>query len=162
MRARLILLVVAASLIVSAVTAVLAIQFSSGGGGTQQPTSTSASAPPSSAASSNNAALNSACLSAADIYQQLQPAVVEITSTLQGRNPFAPSGQAAGSGILIDQQGTILTNNHVVADATNLEVAFSDGTTASASVVGTDPGNDLAVIRADVSGLKLTPAPLGD
>lgn len=159
---RLIGIILAVSLIVSAVTAVLAVQFSSGGGGAQQSTSTSASASPPSAASSNNAAINSACLSAADIYQQLQPAVVEITSTQQGRSPFAPSGQAAGSGIVIDQQGTILTNYHVVADATNLEVTFSDDTTASASVVGTDPGSDLAIIRADVSGQKLTPAPLGD
>lgn len=88
--------------------------------------------------------------------------MVEITSTQQGRSPFAPSGQASGSGIVIDNQGTILTNNHVVADATNLEVKFSDNSTASAQVLGTDPGNDLAVIRADVSGQKLTAATLGD
>ena len=88
--------------------------------------------------------------------------MVEITSTQQGRSPFEPSGTAAGSGIVIDEQGTILTNNHVVADATNLEVTFSDNTTASAQVVRTDPGSDLAVIRADVSGQKLTAASLGD
>jgi S1-C subfamily serine protease len=159
---RLIGIILAVSLVVSAVTAVLAVQLSSGGGGAQQPASTSVSAPPPSAASSNSAAINSACLSAADIYQQLQPAVVEITSTQQGGSPFAPSGQATGSGIVIDQQGTILTNNHVVADATNLDVTFSDNTTASATIVGTDPGNDLAVIRADLSGQKLTAATLGD
>jgi S1-C subfamily serine protease len=153
-------IIVLVGLIASAATAAAVLQFWPDGGEAQQSTPASAIAP--STASSGSAALNSACLSAADIYQQLQPTVVEITSTQQGRSPFAPSGTAAGSGIVIDEQGTILTNNHVVADATNLEVTFSDDTTASASVVGTDPGNDLAVIRADVSGQKLTPAPLGD
>jgi S1-C subfamily serine protease len=157
-------LIVLACLIASAVTAAVVVGLSSGGGTSQQPTPVSAvatSVAPSSA-SSGSTAINSACLSAADIYQQLAPAVVEITSTQQGRSPFAPSGTAAGSGIVIDQQGTILTNYHVVADATNLEVTFSDDTTASAQVVGTDPGNDLAVIRVDVSGKTLTAAPLGD
>jgi len=153
-------IIVLVGLIASAATAAAVLQFWPDGGEAQQSTPASAIAP--STASSGNAALNSACLSAADIYQEVRPAVVEITSTQQGRSPFAPSGTAAGSGIVIDEQGTILTNNHVVADATNLEVTFSDDTTASASVVGTDPGNDLAVIRADVSGQKLTPAPLGD
>jgi S1-C subfamily serine protease len=157
---KLIVIIALVGVIASAATAAVMVQFSSGGGTAQQSTPVSAVAP--SAASSGNTALNSACLSAADIYQQLQPAVVEITSTQQGRSPFAPSGTAAGSGIVIDTQGTILTNYHVVADATNLEVTFSDDTTASAQVVGTDPGNDLAVIRVDVSGQKLTPAPLGD
>jgi putative serine protease PepD len=157
---RVIVILVAALIVSLGTVAVVVVQFSSGGGTAEQPTPASAVAP--SAASSGSTALNSACLSAADIYQQLQPAVVEITSTQQGRSPFAPSGTAAGSGIVIDQQGTILTNYHVVADATNLEVTFSDDTTASASVVGTDPGNDVAIIRVDVSGQKLTVAPLGD
>jgi S1-C subfamily serine protease len=155
-----VIIIVLAALIASLVTAAVVVQLSSGGGTASQSTPASAVAP--SAAPSGSTALNSACLSAADIYQNLRPAVVEITSTQQGRSPFAPSGTAAGSGIVIDDQGTILTNYHVVADATNLEVTFSDDTAASASVVGTDPGNDLAVIRVDVSGQKLTPAPLGD
>jgi S1-C subfamily serine protease len=155
-----VMIIVLASLIASLITAAVVVQFSPGGGSGQQSTPASAVAP--AAAPSGNAALNSACLAAADIYQELRPAVVEITSTQQGRSPFEPSGTAAGSGIVVDDQGTILTNYHVVADATNLEVTFSDDTTAPASVVGADPGNDLAVIRADVSGQKLTPAPLGD
>jgi len=156
-----VMVILLAALIASLVAAVVVgVQLSRGGGETEQSAPAAAVAP--SEAPSGNAALNSACLSAADIYQELRPAVVEITSTQQGRSPFAPSGQSAGSGIVIDDQGTILTNYHVVADATNLEVTFSDDTTASASVVGTDPGNDLAVIRADVSGQKLTAAPLGD
>jgi S1-C subfamily serine protease len=146
------------------VAAIVALELTSGGGTTSQPAPAAAVAPSTapSTAPSGSTTLNSACLSAADIYQQVDPAVVEITSTQQGRSPFSPSGTAAGSGIVIDQQGTILTNYHVIADATNLEVTFSDDTTASATVVGTDPGNDLAVIRADVSGEKLTVATLGD
>jgi S1-C subfamily serine protease len=156
-----------ACLIAGLVTAVVVLALT-GGGGTTSPGPAAAVAPSatpstaSSTASSGNAALGSACLTAGGIYQSLSPAVVEITSTQQGRSPFAPSGTAAGSGIVIDQQGTILTNYHVVAGATNLEVTFSDDTTASAQVVGTDPGNDLAIIRADVSGKTLTVAPLGD
>jgi S1-C subfamily serine protease len=157
---KLIVIIALVGVIASAATAAVMVQFSSGSSTAQESTPVSAVAP--STASSGNTALDSACLPAADIYQQLQPAVVEITSTQQGRSPFAPSGTAAGSGIVIDTQGTILTNYHVVADATNLEVTFSDDSTASAQVVGTDPGNDLAVIRADVSGQKLTAAPLGD
>jgi S1-C subfamily serine protease len=158
------MIIVLASLIASLVTAALVLQFSSDGGSEKQSTAASAVAPAAapSTAPSGSTAINSACLSAADIYQQLQPAVVEITSTQQGRSPFSPSGQSAGSGIVIDEQGTILTNYHVVAGATNLEVTFSDDTTASASVVGTDPGNDVAIIHVDVSGQKLTAAPLGD
>jgi putative serine protease PepD len=63
----------------------------------------------------------------------------------------------SGSGIVISQDGQILTNNHVVAaaaDGGDLTVTFSDGTTADASIVGRDPATDLAVIQADgVSGL---------
>ncbi len=65
-----------------------------------------------------------------------------------------------GSGVILTADGLILTNNHVVAGATAIEVRFNDGTTAAATVVGTTATDDLAVIKADgVSGL--TPATLG-
>ena len=162
MRAKaIVILVLAASIIASATTAVVALQFSSSDGGeAQEPTSASAPAP--SAGSTGNAVLNSACLSAADIYETLRPAVVEITSTLQGRRPFEPSGTAAGSGVVIDDDGAILTNNHVVSSADTLEVRFSDGTTAEATLVGSDPQNDLAVINVDALPDGVTPADLGD
>ena len=65
-----------------------------------------------------------------------------------------------GSGIILTADGLILTNNHVVEGATDLQVRFNDGTTAGAQVVGTDSTDDLAVIKAQgVSGL--TPATLG-
>ena len=165
MKLRTIGFTMAAIIIVGGVAALAVAQFWPSNGGSAQPaTAVSNPAPSSSSSSAPSGAtsLNSSCLSAAEVYDQVRPAVVEITSTEQGRSPFAPSGQASGTGIIIDAQGTILTNNHVVAGATNLEVTFSDKSTASAEVVGTDPGNDLAVIRADVSDEKLTAATLGD
>src|SRR3990170_5118405 len=113
--------------------------------------------------SDGEASLSSDCLSAADIYERLRPAVVEITTTTAGdQSPRAPPSQGSGSGIVIDGDGTVLTNNHVVAGADSLEVRFSDGPVASATVVGRDPGNDLAVVRAERDGQELTVAPLGD
>jgi putative serine protease PepD len=79
---------------------------------------------------------------------------------------YASSGVSSGtgSGVILTEDGEILTNNHVVEVATqggDLAVSFNDGSTAAASVVGTDPLTDLAVIKAEgVSGL--TPATLGD
>lgn len=67
-------------------------------------------------------------------------------------------GGGSGSGIVIDESGLILTNNHVVegaADGGSLTVAFQDGTSTSAEIVGLDPSSDLAVVRVDgVDGLK--------
>src|SRR3989337_2599084 len=98
--------------------------------------------------SDGEASLSSDCLSAADIYERLRPAVVEITTTSGGQNPLAPRSGGSGSGIVIDGDGTILANNHVVVGADSLEVRISDGSVAAATVVGRDPGNDLAVVRA--------------
>lgn len=156
-----------ASVIISAATAIAIVQFWPDGGGEVQ-TATPGSAPTSISASDSNAqsdgeaSLDSACLSAVDIYDQVRPAVVEITSTVSGRSMFTPPAEGEGSGIVIDELGSILTNYHVISGADSLEVTFVDGSVASARVVGTDPSNDLAVIRADVSDQTLTVAPLGD
>jgi putative serine protease PepD len=90
----------------------------------------------------------------ASVAAAVSPSVVEITAQL-------PGGTSTGSGVILSADGEILTNNHVVSGATTVEVKFSDGSTAAATVTGTDPDTDLAVIQAqDVSGLK--PATLGD
>jgi putative serine protease PepD len=84
------------------------------------------------------------------------PSVVSIGIEVEG-------GEGQGSGVVISDDGMILTNNHVAAegDGGDMTVTFSDGQSAEATVVGTDPASDLAVIQAsDVSGL--TPATLGD
>ncbi len=73
---------------------------------------------------------------------------------------FPRSGQ--GSGFVYDKEGHIVTNNHVVADADRVVVIFSDDTEVDATVVGTDPGSDLAVIQVDTDVVDVTPLVLGD
>jgi S1-C subfamily serine protease len=67
-----------------------------------------------------------------------------------------------GTGIVLDQQGHVLTNYHVVEGARRLVVRLRDGTAARADVVGIDPGSDLAVVRAAIQPQRLQPATLGD
>jgi putative serine protease PepD len=71
------------------------------------------------------------------------------------------NGQAIGSGIVLDSKGDILTNAHVIAGARNIQVAFSDGTTATGTVIGSNSGADLAVIRVSVAASTLHPLALG-
>lgn len=72
-------------------------------------------------------------------------------------------GPGSGSGIVIDDEGHILTNYHVVESIITAKVTLYDGSASLAEVVGTDPGNDLAVIRADgFAAEQLVPARLGD
>lgn len=73
-----------------------------------------------------------------------------------------PFGYATGSGFVWDQNGHIVTNNHVVNGAVEIEVTFSDGTTLPAEVVGTDPYSDLAVIKVDLALEKLVPIQVTD
>jgi S1-C subfamily serine protease len=85
-------------------------------------------------------------------------AVVAIDVTAQSRGRTV---SGAGSGFVISDQGYVLTNNHVVDGATTVTVAFSDGTTEDATVVGTDATHDIAVLKiADIHGA--TPLVLGD
>lgn len=70
--------------------------------------------------------------------------------------------QGLGSGFIWDKDGNIVTNNHVVDGATDIQVTFSDGTTVPATVVGTDPYSDLAVIKVDVASDLLNPVTMGD
>ncbi len=74
--------------------------------------------------------------------------------------PFPRTGQ--GSGFVIDKEGHIVTNNHVIANAEEITVVFADGTEAAAELVGTDPDSDLAVIKVDVPADKLFPVPIGN
>ncbi len=67
-----------------------------------------------------------------------------------------------GSGFVWNEEGYIVTNNHVVENASEITIVFSDGTTSTASVVGTDPQSDLAVVKVNPKGLSLTPVELGD
>jgi S1-C subfamily serine protease len=98
------------------------------------------------------------------IYRRVGPGVVNITSVVVQRdfffNPVPREG--AGSGSIIDTEGHILTNHHVIRDSTKLEVTLSDGSKWPAKFVGSDPDNDLAVIKISAPQEKLTVIPLGD
>jgi S1-C subfamily serine protease len=86
----------------------------------------------------------------AAIYQQTKDGVVTITTSVStgGARSFS---QAEGSGIVVDKQGDILTNAHVVDGASQVQVTFSDGHTATAQVKGVDQSADLAVVQVSAS-----------
>ena len=80
----------------------------------------------------------------------IAPSVVTIAVTTGAGRPSGGRGTSGtGSGIVLRSDGTVLTNHHVVAGATRVEVTFEDGSTAPARVVGTDPTSDLAVVRVE-------------
>jgi len=85
---------------------------------------------------------------------KVKAAVVEVAVTTQ-------NASAIGSGVVIDQRGYIVTNNHVVAGAQSIEVVLADGTHLPAQLIGTDPADDLAVLKITTQE-KLTVASLGD
>ncbi len=87
------------------------------------------------------------------------PAVVSISIATESRGS-EPGQAGVGSGVIIAPDGYILTNDHVVQEAKHLFVTLTDGSSLAASVIGTDPATDLAVIRASGSGLPY--ATLGD
>ena len=111
---------------------------------------------------SSNSAATSSLLTAAPASVQSAPApagsVQEVADkVLPSTVSVLASSERSfgeGSGIILTADGLILTNNHVIAGATDLQVRFNDGTTAAAEVVGSDSVDDLAVLRAQgVSGL---------
>ena len=95
-----------------------------------------------------------------NLYLRVNPAVVNITVSSGTGSQLEELG--TGSGFVIDKQGHIVTNHHVVADATEVDVKFYDGRVATAKVVGSDPYSDLAVIQVDVPESWLVPVELGD
>jgi len=98
-----------------------------------------------------------------EVYERVAPAVVFIAETGIQVTPFGELPQrGAGSGVIVDDQGHILTNNHVVSGARQVRVTLADGTTVPGTLVGRDPGNDLALIKIDVAKEKLRVAALGD
>jgi 2-alkenal reductase len=104
------------------------------------------------------------------IYSRVGPSVVSIDVIQQATSNglFPDQGgqtgpqEALGSGFVWDDQGHIVTNNHVVAGADQIAVTFLDGITVPAQVVGTDPNSDLAVIQVDTKGLQLQPVQMAD
>jgi serine protease Do len=104
-------------------------------------------------------------LSVREVAQRIRPAVVQIVSQLGTRSFDLLTGMSIadtgiGSGVLIDSEGHILTNQHVVAGAQALTVALADGRTFDGRLVGADADTDVAVVQ--ISGPNLPQAPLGD
>ncbi len=110
------------------------------------------------------------------IYEMVNPSVVniQVISSVSGLSnlPFdhpeldngsgIPQQSGLGSGFVWDQEGHIVTNNHVVEDATSIVVQFSDGREYPAELVGTDPDSDLAVIKIDAPQSDLNPLSVVD
>jgi len=113
------------------------------------------------------------------LYEKVNPSVVSIqvlvdASTMtQQVNPFElpegeqlpedlPYGAGEGSGFVWDQEGHIVTNNHVVENAVKIQVMFSDGSIVDAELVGADADNDLAVLKVNVPAEKLVPVSVAD
>jgi len=104
-----------------------------------------------------------------NLYARVSPSVVNI-NVIGAEVPGFPESpfpeeffqRGLGSGFVIDKDGHIVTNNHVVEGARRIQVRFSDETEADAEMVGTDPHTDLAVIKVDVPAAMLHPVELGD
>jgi len=98
-----------------------------------------------------------------DVFKKVRPAVVNIASTTLSMNFWMEviPRQGQGSGFVIDRRGYILTNNHVVAKAQKLTVTMATGKRIDATLVGRDPGTDLAVIRIPPGDVEAV-ATLGD
>src|SRR5262249_21839280 len=99
------------------------------------------------------------------VYQHANRSVVNVTTrSIQPDDFFLLSvpREGSGSGSVLDQQGHILTNYHVIENARQINVTLFDSNTYPAQLIGSDPNNDLAVLRIDAPREKLFPLPWGD
>ncbi|MEJ5188871.1 trypsin-like peptidase domain-containing protein [Treponema sp. J25] len=100
------------------------------------------------------------------VYEQLNEGVVNITTETVAINWFlepVPQSGGSGSGSIIDTRGYVLTNHHVIENAYKIFINLADGSQYEGKIVGTDPENDLAVIKFDPPrGVQLTTIPFGD
>ena len=101
-----------------------------------------------------------------DIFRSAAPSVVYITSIAVRRNLFSLNvyeiPQGTGSGFIWDRQGRIVTNFHVISDASRLEVTLADHSSWKASLVGAAPDRDLAVLQITAPASKLQPIAVGE
>ena len=110
-----------------------------------------------------------AAIGAREIYKRRAPGVVFIRAQTVNASPSpfdigtnVQATESTGSGFVLDEDGLILTNAHVVEAATEVRVTFSDHHTVTATPVGKDVDTDLALLRVDPEGLDLRPLELGD
>jgi S1-C subfamily serine protease len=114
-------------------------------------------------------ASTSGALTPREIYRRDAPGVVYITATVLQQslspfdlNPTTNRTTATGSGFVINRDGVILTNAHVISGAVRISVAFANNQTVTAKVIGKDPDDDLALLKVNPDGLTLVPLRLGD
>jgi S1-C subfamily serine protease len=108
---------------------------------------------------------SSGSLTIQEIYRRSGPGVVQIAASGGSSSSIQPGAEqqrALGSGFVINKSGHIVTNYHVVEGATEVEVNFSGGDRVKATIVGTDPSTDLALLKVDLPSTALTPLPLGN
>jgi S1-C subfamily serine protease len=99
------------------------------------------------------------------VYKNVSKAVVNITAIGSSEDFIFGNQQVAretGSGVIISPDGYVLTNNHVIGEAKMVKVTLHEGTSYPARLVGTDPDNDLAVLKIDPAGKTLTAIRMGD
>jgi S1-C subfamily serine protease len=95
------------------------------------------------------------------IYKGVSPAVVLVRADLKSADSFTPI--PSGSGFLVDREGHIATNNHVIQGADRVLVEFPSGSVTQSEVLGISPGNDLALLKIDASLVaNIQPVSLGD
>ncbi len=145
--------------------AVIALAVGSGGGTTHSTTTVLQSSSGATIPSSLNGAPVRG-LNINQIYRTAAPGVVDITVTSQTNSGFPFGGgqqtQGEGAGVVYDTSGDILTDEHVVAGATAVNVTFENGKKVAAKVLGTDPSTDVAVIHVSVPSSQLHPIPFAD
>jgi S1-C subfamily serine protease len=94
------------------------------------------------------------------VYQQIQPSIILVEAKLPAKD--GKDDGSLGTGVILDDSGDILTSLHVVAQATEIQVIFADGTKSSAQVTVKQPEIDIAVLRADNPPAQIIPAVLGN
>ena len=95
-----------------------------------------------------------------NLYSKISPSVVSIRVDQLINGQFQE--WSGGSGFVIDSNGNIITNYHVIDNADRVVVSFIDGTITEAEIIGMDPHSDIAVIRVDLTSDKLVPLPMAD
>jgi putative serine protease PepD len=147
----------------------IALAVASGSTTTHSVTTTTVVQPSSSPALPTSFSGSTKALTISQIYQQDDPGVVDITtSSTQNSTGIFGFGQSQqtegeGAGVVFDKKGDIVTDEHVVSGANSITVTFPDGVKAPASLIGSDTGADLAVIRVKgVSSSELHPLTFGD
>ncbi|HEV7640915.1 MAG TPA: trypsin-like peptidase domain-containing protein, partial [Gaiellaceae bacterium] len=129
--------------------------------GSSHSTPTAVASPPS------VASVSTAALSVGQIAKTAIPSVVEVDAAqAASQSPFPGGAQgggtAQGTGFIYDSKGDVVTNYHVVSGSSSVNVKLSDGSVYKATVVGTDPSTDLAVLHIDAPSSKLVPLSLAD